>query len=408
MKLSLCIIVKDEEKSLPQCLDSVKDVVDEIVVLDTGSSDRTPEIAAEYGAKVHYFEWCNDFAAARNEALKYVTGDWVLILDADERLNREIAPQIKVAILEERVLVINLIRKEIGAAQSPYSLTSRLFRRHPEIEFSRPYHALIDDSVVSLVKKEPHWQIASLPSIAVFHYGYDPNEIAAKEKGDRAKAVMESHIQEYPDDSYACNKLGALYLDEGKIEAGIELLKRGLKDINAGEMVIYELNYHLANAYNRQNDVNQAVIYYQAALAQNILPALKLGAYNNLGTLLFAAGEYKMAERTFSASIIADRSFAFGYYNLGMALKAQGNFDKAIQAYSKAIELKPDYAQAYQNLGVAWLKCGSVKMGLQCMGRAIALLEVQNLLEAQRLRQELKDMGFEVPKVKLESIPGQG
>ncbi|MGK7927764.1 MAG: glycosyltransferase [Spirulina sp.] len=408
MKLSLCTIVKDEEKSLPQCLDSVKDVVDEIVVLDTGSSDRTPEIAAEYGAKVHYFEWCNDFAAARNEALKYVEGDWVLILDADERLNPAIVPEMKVAMLEEQALVINLIRKEIGAAQSPYSLTSRLFRKHPEIEFSRPYHALIDDSVLALLKKESQWQITSLPSIAVFHYGYDPTEIAAKDKSERAKAVMESYLKDHPNDSYACNKLGALYLEEGKIEEGIELLERGLKDMNAGTMVIYELNYHLANAYNRKQDVNQAVIYYQAALAQKILPALKLGAYNNLGTLLFAAGEYKMAERAFAASVVADRSFAFGYYNLGMTLKAQGNFDKAIQAYSKAIELQPDYAQAYQNLGVAWLKCGNVKLGLQSMGRAIALLEMQNLLEAQRLRQELKDMGFEVPKVKVESIRGQG
>ncbi|WP_204106021.1 MULTISPECIES: glycosyltransferase family 2 protein [Spirulina sp. CCY15215] len=407
MKLSLCTIVKDEEKSLPQCLDSVKGVVDEIVILDTGSSDRTPEIAAEYGAKVHYFTWNNDFAAARNEALKYVKGDWVLILDADERLNPDIVPHIKVAMLEERALVINLIRKEIGAAQSPYSLTSRLFRRHPKIEFSRPYHALIDDSVVELVKKEPHWQIATIPSIAVLHYGYDPHEIASKEKGDRAKTAMESYIKDHPNDSYACNKLGALYLEEKRIEEGIELLERGLKDMNAGAMVIYELNYHLANAYNRKQDVNKAVIYYQAALAQNILPALKLGSYNNLGTLLFTAGEYQMAERAFAASIVADPSFAFGYYNLGMTLKAQNNFDMAIKAYNKAIELKPDYAQAYQNLGVTWFKCGKVDLGLQNMGKAIALLEMQNLLEAQRLRQELKEMGFEVPKVKLESVTGK-
>ncbi|NEQ17165.1 MAG: glycosyltransferase family 2 protein, partial [Moorea sp. SIO3E2] len=77
------MIVKDEEESLPQCLSSVKDVVDEMVVLDTGSTDRTIEVAQSYGARVYQFEWCNDFAAARNQALKYVQGEWVLVLDAD-------------------------------------------------------------------------------------------------------------------------------------------------------------------------------------------------------------------------------------------------------------------------------------------------------------------------------------
>ena len=128
MNLTFCIIVKNEEKNLPRCLASVKNVVDEIVVLDTGSTDRTPEIAQEFGAKVHYFEWCNDFAAARNESLKYVTGDWVLVLDADEYLSPKIAPHIRQAIQSDRYILINLIREEIGAQQSPYSLISRLFR----------------------------------------------------------------------------------------------------------------------------------------------------------------------------------------------------------------------------------------------------------------------------------------
>ncbi|MBP5974452.1 glycosyltransferase family 2 protein, partial [Brasilonema sp. CT11] len=80
------MIVKNEEATLSKCLGSVKNVVDEMVVLDTGSTDSTPQIAEKFGAKVHHFEWCNDFSAARNEALKYVTGDWILVLDADETL----------------------------------------------------------------------------------------------------------------------------------------------------------------------------------------------------------------------------------------------------------------------------------------------------------------------------------
>ncbi len=68
------MIVKNEEIALPKCLSSVKGVVDEMVVLDTGSTDRTPEIAKEFGARVYHFEWCNDFSVARNESLKYIRG----------------------------------------------------------------------------------------------------------------------------------------------------------------------------------------------------------------------------------------------------------------------------------------------------------------------------------------------
>ncbi|MDB9314431.1 tetratricopeptide repeat protein [Spirulina sp. CS-785/01] len=403
-KLSLCMIVKDEEQSLAACLDTVKDIVDEMVILDTGSSDKTPDIAQEYGAKLHHFQWCNDFAAARNEALKYVTGDWVLVLDADERLHPSAKNFIRVAMVEENLLVLNLVRKEVGASQSPYSLTSRLFRNHPKIQFSRPYHALVDDSVVQLLEKEPQWRIRTLPNVAIVHFGYSPHSIAAKDKHERAKAAMESYIAEHPEDAYVCSKLGALYLDEGKKDEAIKLLQKGLKDPNSDPLVTYELNYHLGNAYTRKNKTNQAIVHYQAALSQNVLEALKLGAYNNLGSLLFAAGENTMAQRCFAATVKADPTFAPGYYNLGMVFRAESNFKEAIPAYEKAIKLKPDYAQAYQNLGVAWLKCGKMNLGLEYLGKAVALLETQNLLEAQRLRQELKEMGFDPPQYRVEAV----
>lgn len=177
MKLSLCMIVKNEEATLADCLNSVKDVVDEMVVLDTGSTDRTVEIAQEFGAKVYFFEWCNDFAIARNQALGMVTGDWVLVLDADEKLKPEIAPVITQAIQKDDCILINLIRHEIGAAQSPYSMVSRLFRHHPEVYFTHPYHAMVDDSIVQLLEKEPNWQILELAEVAISHEGYTEQAI---------------------------------------------------------------------------------------------------------------------------------------------------------------------------------------------------------------------------------------
>ena len=186
MDLTLCMIVKNEEATLSRTLDSVKGVVDEMVVVDTGSGDRTREIARESGARVYEFEWCDDFAAARNECLKHAQGDWILVLDADEVLVPEVVPQIKQAIASDRLLLIKLIRQEIGASQSPYSLVSRLFRNRLDIRFSRPYHAMVDDSVAEILQREPQLKIASLPDVAIWHSGYQKDAIAAKSKFQKA------------------------------------------------------------------------------------------------------------------------------------------------------------------------------------------------------------------------------
>ncbi len=396
MNISLCTIAKNEETSLPKCLSSVKDVVDEMVVLDTGSNDRTVEIAQEFGAKVYHYQWCNDFSAARNQALKYVTGNWVLVLDADETLTPEIVPHLQQAIKCDRYLVINLLRQEVGAAQSPYSLVSRLFRRHPDIRFSRPYHALIDDSVSQILTQELDWQIGYLPAVAILHSGYQQSAIASKDKFAQAAKTMEGFLADHPTDAYVCSKLGALYVQSGKIEPGIELLERGFSANSVNAQILYELHYHLGIAYSRLQNLSQAKASYQAAIDLDIYPMLKLGAYNNLGNLHRATGDLIKAKTAYEMTLQIDPNFAAGYYNLGITLKAIGQFSEAIAAYQQAIELNPNYAEAYQNLGVVLLKLGNVTEGLAAFRQAIALYQSHNLAQANRLRQSLQDMGFAV------------
>src|SRR5207237_2451906 len=87
MRVSLCMIVKNEEHNLADCLASVADLVDEVIIIDTGSTDRTKDIAAGFGARVFDFPWVDSFAAARNESLRHATGDWVFWMDGDDRLD---------------------------------------------------------------------------------------------------------------------------------------------------------------------------------------------------------------------------------------------------------------------------------------------------------------------------------
>ncbi len=394
MKLSLCAIALNEESALPQCLSSVIGVVDEIILLDTGSSDRTKEIAQSFGAKVYDYKWCNDFSAARNEALKYVKGDWVLVLDADELLIPEIVPSLKQAIENEAYLIINLLRFEVGAASSPYSLVSRLFRRHPNIYFSRPYHALVDDSVTLILEREPHWKVGNLPGVAINHAGYQKNAIASLNKFNKARTAMEGFLAANPQDPYVCSKLGALYIEQDLLPEGMELLERGLQAKDVSSDIRCELHYHLGIACNRRKQAQTAQFHYESAIASSVYPMLKLGAYNNLGALKRAMGDLIAAKTAFQTAIEIDPNFATGYYNLGLTLKAMGNLTAAIAAYQKAIAINPHYAEAYQNLGVVLLKAGLVTDSLAAFNRAIALHDSQNPIAAKQLRQGLQDMGL--------------
>lgn len=402
MNLSLCMIVKNEEAALPRCLSSVQSAVDEIIILDTGSTDRTPEIAQEFGAQVYFFDWCNDFAIARNESLKYVQGDWILVLDADEVLVAEIVPKLQQAIQSHSHLLINLVRQEVGAEQSPYSLVSRLFRNHPDISFSRPYHAMVDESVSWILSQESQWQVGYLPDVAILHEGYQAGAIAGRDKFSKAQAAMEGFLASHPNDPYVCSKLGALYVQAGDLIRGIKLLQRGLTTTDTVTLstridapVLYELHYHLGIAYGRLPNPTQAEAHYQAAIQQPIPSKLKLGAYNNLGNLLKAKGDLVGAKVVYQQALEIDPTFAPGHYNLGMTLKALGDLEAAIAAYKQAIHFNPTYAEAYQNLGVVLLKIGDVPASLSAFRRAIALYQSHRPLEAERLCQGLREMGFQ-------------
>ena len=102
MKLSVCMIVKNEEKTLARCLYSIKDIADEIVVVDTGSTDKTTDIAQEFGAKVFSLDWKDDFSAARNFSLEKATGAWILIIDADEVLSKDVGDKLKTVLSQQK------------------------------------------------------------------------------------------------------------------------------------------------------------------------------------------------------------------------------------------------------------------------------------------------------------------
>ncbi len=393
-RLSLAMIVQNEAAFLEGCLASVAGLVDEMVIADTGSTDNTVEIATQAGAKVITVPWEDDFAVARNQALAATTGDWVLVLDADEQLNILMKDGIEKAINLENALVVNLMRHEIGSRQSPYSLVSRLFRRHPALEFRRPYHESIDDSALELLAQEPDWQVIDLPGVAILHQGYTPELLKQRGKSKRARNLLEKAIKDNPQDPYLCSKLGALYFSMGEDKEGLKLLKTGLKSSTAPTPVRFELHYHLANAYRQQKKWELARKHYQKALDEEILLPLKVGALINYGGMLQELGELAEAGKIYQAVIHIDPSQAIAFFNLGMIYKGKGNLMEALKAYQQAIKLQPDYAEAYQNLGVTAFKAGLLAESLEAFKKAIAIYEERKSPEAESLRKNLQELGM--------------
>ena len=150
--LSVCMIVKNEERNLAKCLDSVQGLANELIVVDTGSTDETPHIAARYGAEVIPFDFTIvDFAAARNYALARSRGRWILMLDADETLDQASAPAIEKLIAQEQDAGYFLERYNHSSdAESPFTdYAVRLFPNRPSHRYRGRVHETIDASILA-------------------------------------------------------------------------------------------------------------------------------------------------------------------------------------------------------------------------------------------------------------------
>lgn len=212
--LSLCMIVKNERENLSRCLASVQPYVNEIVVVDTGSEDETPEIAKQFGAKLEYFEWCNDFAAARNYALSKVTGDWILVLDADEELIVTSEDFFTQLTSSPEIIAYSLSLTDVDSPQGMTSLqTPRLFRNREEFRYVSGYH----EQLTYQGRAISHHLIGQLDGLKILHYGYGVNQIYQKNV-NRNIPILESLRQQEGLSIMLLYCLAGMYSDTQQIE----------------------------------------------------------------------------------------------------------------------------------------------------------------------------------------------
>jgi glycosyltransferase involved in cell wall biosynthesis len=190
--ISLCMIVKNESNNLPRCLASAKPYVDEIIVIDTGSVDETLKIAAEYGAKLSYFEWCDDFAAARNYAISQASGDWILMLDADEELLINSQNFLNKLNNSSEIIAYTLTYREVYDQQEKTPITRiSLFRNLPELRYVSRFHEQLKYQNQQIDSN----QVSHTEALIILHYGHS-KELVQQKNISRNIPILERMQQE--------------------------------------------------------------------------------------------------------------------------------------------------------------------------------------------------------------------
>lgn len=233
--LSLCMIVRDEAERLPGFLESTAGLYDQLVAVDTGSVDGTVRILEGAGALVRRQKWADDFARARNESLRHATGDWVLVLDADEYPTPGFADELRAAIANRSlgaatVLIADAQSNGIGREVR----LLRLFRNDPEIRFRCRIHEHVTASVQRMLERTGQ-SMASLAT-PIRHFGYVAAEMQSRGKQTRDSRLLKLAIKDDPRDLYSRYKLLELYRFWGKSAKSkavahdcLKMLRRGAR-----------------------------------------------------------------------------------------------------------------------------------------------------------------------------------
>lgn len=282
--LSLCMIVKNEEEMLPGCLDSVKNLADEIIIVDTGSNDRTKEIAKKYGSKLYDFNWIDDFAAARNHSLNYATGQWILYLDADERITPESANMLKSNLITADDSIGGLICiiesdhfKLDGSSEIHRGGYPRIFRNYgyPKIQFKGRVHEQITPSILALRKSFAE------SSIVIQHLGYNQSREVMEQKIKRNYRLLLDHVKEEPLNGYAWYQLGQTLGHMQLNEQAEEAIKFSVQCGNLSDSVYASAAATLAQMTGNKKNFKEALDWANKSLelAPNQVYALNIKGY---------------------------------------------------------------------------------------------------------------------------------
>ncbi len=233
IRLSQCMIVKNEEKNIRRALSWGKGIVCEQIVVDTGSTDRTVEIAEEMGAKVYHFTWCDDFSAAKNYAIEQASGDWIVFLDADEYFDEVSASKLipMIAIAEDMSRAgrqINAVRSRLvnlgeNAVVGVVAHQDRVFRNKSNLRYVNRIH-----EALRLSGKQNYGYFDASEELMILHTGYTMEVYEETGKLERNISMLKKELEDNPQNIEILSYLGDVYLAENQLDQAKKYFMRAV------------------------------------------------------------------------------------------------------------------------------------------------------------------------------------
>ncbi|MFC2140236.1 tetratricopeptide repeat protein [Candidatus Auribacterota bacterium] len=363
--ISFCLIVKNEEKTIERCLESVCDIVDEIIVGDTGSTDNTINLAKSFNkTKVIKIDWKDDFSYARNQVLKEAKGEWILVFDADEVIAKK-----------DSVKIVNLIKQNskeaycfpvrhyVNESKRPnfifcdneyeeskgalgYITTEKLcfFKNKEGIYYTGLIHETLEES---FLKQDIS---SDRVKIIVHHYGYLNQKASKKLREKKIKryvALGKKQIEETPKKAKPYYDLAVTYINNEEYAEALEYLEEAIH-FNPR---YFDALYHLALVSLRLKNYEKAKGIFLGLL--KTFPK-KSDLLLNAGIVHMKLQRYDEAIAYFNKSVEIDKNMVLAYYNMGIISQARGDLAFAIENFNKVLKINPKFTMANSAVGVAY------------------------------------------------------
>lgn len=368
-RLSLCMIVKNEEKVISRCLHSIKDVVDEMIIVDTGSTDQTIEICKSFGATVLDFPWNGNFSDARNFGVNRANGDWILWLDADEEVDKGDRLMLRDLLYSESfdiiaVHLINFYGDKLNPDHAVEIAHYRLFRNGMGIQFANRIHEVLqapDD-----LKLRERGRIG-YTDLKLYHYGYMDQTVAGKDKHNRNLQILEKELNDGEGTPWTHYYIAAEYSQMKKYKEAFEHVNLALFEfLMSGHIpppsILYKLKYSIIISTGSWEG---AVTGIEKAVA--LYPDYVELRYQ-LGVILYFNQEWTKAIEVFDECIRLGEgnlthlitkgvgSFHSWYFK-GLCYHKLGKKEDAIVCFAQAVVTSNGYEEALLELKKTLIDC---------------------------------------------------
>ncbi len=402
-RLSLCMIVKNEERFLQGCLESCKGIVDEMVIVDTGSTDRTIEIAESYGAKVIRHEWKDDFSEARNVSLAHATGDWALWLDADEELAPESRGTIRQAVESATPDVgafMMMFRNWLTAperregSEMAVHHACRIFRRLPGVRFEGRIHEQNLRSLQAL-----GFTYHKRDNMIIDHFGYAGEVMSTRNKHERFIRMLQREVEECPDEGFRqfhLFNLGNAYFTANDPENAVHYLAIAAETADPTEEFTRSLFTELATSLHRLGRSGEGLYWCSRADALGVEHAgiefaraychILLKNYIEAETYFLKALELAKKGDLYSETGDAGIATFKTWYGLSLALLGQNRFAEARKWCEKALEIQPSMHDARYILGMTYFHEERFELATQTLEETLRLYPAHSDARRELLR----------------------